>query len=123
MSKNNVHPDHYKVDGRDRQDDAAAARFARAVAAKAASRERPDRMTKGPYFQRPEPAAPASAGRTAKPARKKSFSGAVTAKKSGARKASAPRRAASPKAASNRASNSSRGKKSGIAAARPTKKR
>jgi hypothetical protein len=56
MSKNNVHPAHYKVDGRDRQDDAAAPRQARAMAAKASSRERPDRMSKGPYFQRPEPA-------------------------------------------------------------------
>ncbi len=36
MSKNNVHPDHYKVGGRDRQDDAASARFRRAVAGKAA---------------------------------------------------------------------------------------
>jgi hypothetical protein len=123
MSKNNVHPDHYKVDGRDRQDDAAAARFARAVAAKAASRERPDRLTKGPYFQRPEPAAPASTGRPGERAQKESSSRTRTAKKSGTRKASAPRRAASPKAASNRASKSSRGKKSGIAAARPTKKR
>jgi hypothetical protein len=123
MSKNNVHPDYYKTAGRDRQDDAAAARQARSVAAKASSRERPDRMTKGPYFQHPEPAPPASAGRPGDRAQKESSSRAGTAKKSGARKASAPRRAASPKAASNRASKSSRGKKSGIAAARPTKKR
>jgi hypothetical protein len=97
MSKNNVHPDHYKVAGRDRQDDAAAARFVRAIAAKNSSRERPDRMTKGPYFQRPEPAAPASAGRPAKPARKKSSSRAVTARKSGARKAPASSRPAAAK--------------------------
>jgi hypothetical protein len=89
MSKNNVHPDHYKVAGRDRQDDAAAARFVRAIAAKTSSRERPDRMTKGPYFQRPEPA---SAARPAKPSRRKTSSPAVTAKKSGARKATVPSR-------------------------------
>jgi hypothetical protein len=52
--KSNVHPDYYKTAGRDRQDDAAAARQARSVAAKASSRERPDRMSKGPYFQRAE---------------------------------------------------------------------
>jgi hypothetical protein len=92
MSKNNVHPDHYKVAGRDRQDDAAAARFVRAIAAKTSSRERPDRMTKGPYFQHPAPAAPASAGRPARPARKKTSSLSVTAKKSGARKALASSR-------------------------------
>jgi hypothetical protein len=46
MSKNNVHPDHYKVAGRDRQDDAAAARQARAMAAKTSSQQRPDRMPK-----------------------------------------------------------------------------
>lgn len=99
MSKNNVHPDHYKVAGRDRQDDAAAARFARSVAAKTSSRERPDRMTKGPYFQQPTPAPPASAGRPAKPARKKSPSRAVAAKKSGARKATVPSRPAPRKSA------------------------
>ena len=97
MSKNNVHPDHYKVAGRDRQDDAAAARFVRAIAAKTASRERPDRMTKGPYFQHPAPAAPASAGRPAKPARKKTSSRSVAAKKSGARKAPVASRPATKK--------------------------
>jgi hypothetical protein len=85
MSKNNVHPDHYKVGGRDRQDDAAAARFVRAIAAKTSSQQRPDRMAKGPYFQRPEPAKPAPPGRPAERAQKK----AGTAKKSGARKMSA----------------------------------
>ena len=65
MSKSNVHPDHYKVGGRDRQDDAAAARMARSKAAKPLSRERPDRMTKKPWFQRPEAAKPAPAKPTA----------------------------------------------------------
>ena len=98
MSKNNVHPDHYKVGGRDRQDDAAAARFARAVAAKASSQQRPDRMTKGPYFQRPEKAL-AVATTPATPARKKVSSGAGTAKKADARKRSAPKRPAARKTA------------------------
>jgi hypothetical protein len=62
VSKINVHPDHYKVGGRDRQDDAAAARLARAKAAKATSQKRPDRMAKKPWFPRTEakPAAVAS---------------------------------------------------------------
>ena len=102
MSKNNVHPDHYKVGGRDRQDDAAAARFVRAIAAKASSQQRPDRMTKGPYFQRAEPAPPAAAKPAARPAKpaakKKSSSRAVSAKKPSDRKASAPRRTATRKA-------------------------
>lgn len=54
MSKINVHPDHYKTAGRDRQDDAAAARQARSIAAKASSRNRPDRMSKAPEFWRSE---------------------------------------------------------------------
>jgi hypothetical protein len=101
MSKSNVHPDHYKVGGRDRQDDAAAARFVRANAAKSISQQRPDRMTKGPYFQRREaaPAARVPAGRPAKPAQKKSSPRAGTAKKAGARKAAAPKTPATPKAA------------------------
>jgi hypothetical protein len=112
MSKNNVHPDHYKVGGRDRQDDAAAARFARSVAAKAASQQRPDRMRKGPYFQRAEPAAPAvAAGLPATPAPKKSSPRAGAAKKSAARKASPPRKTAA------------RSRKSAASLARPTKKR
>jgi hypothetical protein len=94
MSKNNVHPDHYKVAGRDRQDDAAAARFVRAIAAKTSSQQGPDRMTKGPYFQRPEPA---SAARPAKPARKKTSSRSVAAEKSGARKAPVASRPAATK--------------------------
>ena len=55
MSKSNVHPNRYKTAGRDRQDDAAAARQARSIAAKPSSRERPDRMSKEPYFRSPEP--------------------------------------------------------------------
>jgi hypothetical protein len=94
MSKSNVHPDHYKVAGRDRQDDAAAARQARAVAAKPSSRERPDRMGKKPYFQRPEPQ-PAPAGRAVAaavaPKPKKRSRRTVTAKP-GARKTSAAKR-------------------------------
>jgi hypothetical protein len=103
MSKNNVHPDYYKTAGRDRQDDAAAARQARSVAAKASSRERPDRMTKGPYFQHREPAPPASAGRPGERAQKESSSRTRTAKKPGTQKASPPSRlAATRKAASTR---------------------
>jgi hypothetical protein len=56
--KSNVHPDYYKTAGRDRQDDAAAARLVRAIAAKVSSRERPDRVSMGPYFQRLERAGP-----------------------------------------------------------------
>ena len=103
MSKNNVHPDHYKVGGRDRQDDAAAARFARSVAVKAASQQRPDRMRKGPYFQRPEPAAPAvAAGLPAKPAPKKSAARPRTGKKAAARKAATSRRPASGRKAAGK---------------------
>ena len=98
MSKNNVHPDHYKVGGRDRQDDAAAARFVRAIAAKASSQQRPDRMTKGPYFQRAEPAPPAAAARPEKAAPKKGSSRAGTAKKSPVRKTASTRLAATRKA-------------------------
>jgi len=100
MSKNNVHPDHYKVGGRDRQDDAAAARFVRAIAAKTSSRERPDRMAKGPYFQRPELAKPAPPGQPAERAQKK----AGTAKKSGARKMSASSRSPAKRKTSQKAS-------------------
>ena len=47
MSKrNNVNPDYYKIAGRDRPKDTAAARLTLAAAAKRASRERPDRMSK-----------------------------------------------------------------------------
>jgi hypothetical protein len=80
MSKNNVHPDHYKTAGRDRQDDAAAARQARSIAIRPSSQQRPDRMSKGPYFRSPEPAtearqsppkAPAARGRKRPPAKKR----------------------------------------------------
>jgi hypothetical protein len=54
MSKgSNVNPDHYKTAGRDRQDDAARSRQARA--AKVFSQQRPDRLPKTPYRQRTEP--------------------------------------------------------------------
>jgi hypothetical protein len=90
VSKINVHPDHYKVGGRDRQDDAAAPRLARAKAAKATSQKRPDRMAKKPWFQRRE-ATPPAAGRP--PAK-------AAAKKSGAQKTSgAVRRATKRKPA------------------------
>lgn len=91
--KSNVHPDHYKTDGRDRPDDAARARLARALAAKAAIEQGPDRMTKGLYFERPEPERPATAG--AKPARaaKPTPTGAVSRRRSKGKTAS-PRRAA-----------------------------
>lgn len=99
MSKKNVHPDHYKVGGRDRQDDAAAARFAQSIAAKAASQQQPDQMKKGPYFQRPEKAVVTPPGPApAEPARKKVSAGSGTAKKV-ARKRSAPRPPATRKAA------------------------
>jgi hypothetical protein len=78
MTKSNVHPDHYKVGGRDRQDDAAAPRLARAKAAKPTSQKRPDRMAKKPWFQRPE-ATPPAAGRPP---------GKAAPKKAAARKAS-----------------------------------
>ena len=91
MSKNNVYPDHYKVAGRDRQDDAAAARQTRSIAAKPSSQQRPDRMGKAFYFERTEPAPPASARRPEERAEKQ------TSKKSGTRKASAPRRKPTPR--------------------------
>jgi hypothetical protein len=100
VSKSNVHPDHYKVGGRDRQDDAAAARMARAKAAKPQSQQRPDRMTKKPWFRRPEatkpaPAAAAAAGQPASPARKKSRS--VKAKPAARRQPARGRSAAARK--------------------------
>jgi len=94
--KSNVHPDYYKTAGRDRQDDAAAARQARAMA-KTSPRERPDRMEKAFYFARPAPALPAPAGRPGERMQKESPSRAGSAGKVGARKASAPRRTATPK--------------------------
>jgi hypothetical protein len=66
--KSNVHPDHYKTAGRDRPDDAARARLNRAIAAKSTSQQRPDRMSKGFYFERP---ARAGAPKKKKPGPKK----------------------------------------------------
>lgn len=112
MTKKNVHPDHYKVGGRDRQDDAAAARFAQSIAAKVSSQRQPDQMRKGPYFPRPKPAAPASAAAPpAKPTPKKSSGQSGTARRSSARKASPPRKTAA------------RSRESAASPARPTKKR
>lgn len=57
MSKrNNVNPDYYKITGRDRPNETAAARLALAAAAKLASRGRPARMPKA----KPGPAQAAS---------------------------------------------------------------
>jgi hypothetical protein len=74
VSKSNVHPDHYKVGGRDRQDDAAAARLARAKATKPKSQERPGRMAKKPWLQQPETTKPPAGAPPAKAAPKKSGS-------------------------------------------------
>lgn len=124
--KSNVHPDYYKTAGRDRPDDAARARLNRAVAAKSTSQQRPDRMAKGFYFERPEPApGPEAAEVPAARARKKTedrtpkraaAQKGVT-KKAGARKAPAARRTAIPRKAASRM------RKSGTSAARPAKKR
>ena len=80
MSKKNVHPDYYKVGGRDRQDDAAAARQARAITAKPTSQQRPDRMTKRPWFQRPEATPTAASERPDASAQKKNRARAMKAK-------------------------------------------
>jgi hypothetical protein len=98
--KSNVHPDYYKTAGRDRPDDAARARLNRAIAAKSTSQQRPDRMSKGFYFERPEPEQPEPADTPAQPARKKNAPRAGAAKKTGSkkpaiRKATAARRTAS----------------------------
>jgi hypothetical protein len=98
VSKSNVHPDHYKVGGRDRQDDAAAPRLARAKAAKATSQKRPDRMAKKPWFQRPDATGPAApAARPGKPARKESRSPAGKAKLAARKKTARTRTAATRK--------------------------
>jgi hypothetical protein len=101
--KSNVHPDHYKTAGRDRPDDAARARLNRAIAAKASSQQRPDRMSKGFYFERPEPAQPEAPEAPAAPAAKRTPARKGPAKKTGARKAPAarttPRKTASGKRA------------------------
>ena len=92
--KSNVHPDHYKTDGRDRPDDAARARLNRAIAAKVTSQQRPDRMGKEFYFERPEPAQPEAAGEPGERLQKKSTLRARAAKPGapGARKPGASRR-------------------------------
>lgn len=102
MSKNNVHPDHYKTAGRDRPDDAARARLARAIAAKAATREGSDRMTKGLYFERPEPARPVPAHDAADRAPKKASPRARAARKAARKKAAVPRRAVTARKAGPR---------------------
>jgi len=135
--KSNVHPDHYKTDGRDRPDDAARARLNRAIAAKVTSQQRPDRMGKEFYFERPEsttpPPQPTAAGEPGNRAGRKPASRPGAAKKAGARKAvarkggarkasvqtrkSKPRKTATPrKAASSRRTRST-------STARQTKKR
>lgn len=91
--KSNVHPDYYKTAGRDRPDDAAAARLNRAIVAKMASRERPDRMKKS-YFERPEPPGPADAEDTVKRAPKKTSLRDRAAGKAGKKKSAVPRREA-----------------------------
>ena len=110
--KSNVHPDHYKTDGRDRPDDAARARLNRAIAAKSLSQQRPDRMGKEFYFERPEPASPAPPEPAA---RKKPAAGA--ARRRPRAKAAAPRIAAKgPKRRSS-------AKRKAASSTRPAKKR
>ena len=120
--KSNVHPDYYTGGGRDRPDDAARARLNRAIAAKATSQQRPDRMGKDFYFERPDPArepgfeAPAAA----RPKAKKK----VAARAGAARKKAPPKTARAKKAAAGtRMTRTSQAKKSRKAAARPAKKR
>lgn len=119
--KSNVHPDHYKTDGRDRPDDAAAARLNRAIVAKMASREGPDRMTKKFYFERPEPPGPEAPEAPARPAKKRPH-----AAKGSARKAAATRKAGGGKAARSRrqaTKKSGSGRRAKRPPARPSKKR
>lgn len=120
--KSNVHPDYYKTAGRDRPDDAARARLNRAIAAKATSQQRPDRMGKDFYFERPDPArepgfeapAPARPKARKKPAARSGAAGKkATPKKARAKKG----------AAGTRATRTSPAKKSRKVAARPAKKR
>ncbi len=122
MSKNNVHPDHYKVAGRDRPDDAARARLNRAIAAKATSQQRPDRMGKDFYFERPDPAREPDfeAPSAARPKAKK-----VAARAAAAGKKASPKTARSGKAvAAKRKARASQAMRSRKAPARrPAKKR
>jgi hypothetical protein len=122
--KSNVHPDHYKTAGRDRPDDAARARLNRAIAAKAASQQHPDRMAKGFYFERPDPPrqpgfeAPAAARPEEKP-KKKHPARAGAAGKKASPKTAGPKKAA----ARTRKGRPSPAKKDRKPAARPAKKR
>lgn len=126
--KSNVHPDHYKTGGRDRPDDAAAARLNRAIVAKMASREGPDRMTKKFYFERPEPPGPVAPEPPARPMKKRPPAAAGSARKAGARKAATTKRvtatrkpAARPRRQATKKSGS--GRQAKRASSRPTKKR
>lgn len=101
--KSNVHPDHYKTDGRDRPDDAAAARLDRAIVAKMATRERPDRMTKGLYFERAEPTEPVPAKDTgSRRAETKAGRARVATSRAGKKKVAVPRRAVTTRKAGPR---------------------
>jgi hypothetical protein len=125
--KSNVHPDYYTSGGRDRPDDAARARLNRAIAAKATSQQRPDRMGKDFYFERPDPArepgfeAPAAARPKAK---KKAAARAGAARKKAPRKTARPKTARAKKAvAGARKTRANQAKRTRKAAARPAKKR
>ena len=112
--KSNVHPDHYKTDGRDRPDDAARARLNRAIAAKSLSRERPDRMGKEFYFERPEEVRPAAAA-PEPAARKRPAAGAARRR---------PRaKTAAPRSAATATKRRSPAKRKAASSGRPAKKR
>ena len=125
--KSNVHPDHYKTDGRDRPDDAAAARLNRAIVAKMASREGPDRMTKKFYFERPEPPGPEAPEAPARPMKKRPHAAKGSTRKAGPRKATATKRVAGarkPAHARRQATKKSgSGRRAKRPPARPSKKR
>jgi hypothetical protein len=91
--KSNVHPDHYKTDGRDRPDDAAAARLNRAIVAKMASRESLDPAAKKFYFERPEATEPVPAKDTGSRGAKKKAARPRAAKSRAGKKVAVPRRA------------------------------
>jgi hypothetical protein len=116
--KSNVHPDHYKTDGRDRPDDAAAARLNRAIVAKMASRERPHRPANEFYFERPEPERPAAPEGRADRGTSKAPSRPGTARKAASRKGTAPRRTAKSRKTGAKAR-----KKSGVVSSGPAKTR
>lgn len=126
--KSNVHPDHYKTGGRDRPDDAAAARLNRAIVAKMASRESPDRLTKKLYFERPEPPGPGAPESPARPMKKRSHAAAGSARKAGPRKATTTKRVAATRKAAARPNRqatkkSGSGRRAKRPSARPSKKR